>query len=273
MADAKSFIRRRLEPITLVSLLLVSTVYLLLNGEAHLGPKFGQYKDPLLTYLVAFLAFYILLRHRGEQKGIKKWQWSLSDITVLDTAPAIFAGVSVTFLVLILTYSMIGGGSGKSFGDMLVYVPYAIVAATIEEFMFRVVMLRAAPIRFKQQKHRDLFAEVSSSITFGMFHYGVALMWFGISLQALGMILSATMMGYIWTITVKLKTKLKPGKIAMFFGLGFAIGSHITWNVMVTYYASSFVALPFVFVLAIPTILVVPLVVILCVTSRMTKKE
>lgn len=274
MADAKSSIRRILEPITLISLLLVSTVYLILNGEATLGPKFSQYKIPLLTYLVTFLAFYVLLQERRKTYTKQEWsrKWDFGQITLMDSAPAIFAGVISTFIVLIVIYSAIGGGSGRNFSDMLVYFPYAVIAAAVEEFMFRFVWLQASPIRFKQPKHRELFAEISSSITFGMFHYGVALMWFGVSLQAFGMILSATMMGYIWTITVKLKHKLRHGQIAMFFGLGFAIGSHVTWNMMVTYYASSFVVVPFIFVLAVPAILLVPMVLILCV-KRISEKR
>lgn len=267
MANAKSFIRKGLEPIYLVPVLLLSTVFLILNGEATLGPKFGQYKDPLMAYLLAFLAFLWVMDARRRKFSEHKWskKWDLGSFTLMDTAPAILAGVGTTFLVLIIVYSAIGGGPGKGFGDMLVYLPYAIIAASVEEFMFRHVMVKAAPFRFKQAKHTELFAEIGSAIAFGGFHYGVAVMLFGFTPQAIGMILVASLMGYFWTVTVKLKHKLKAGKIAMFFGLGFAIGSHVTWNVMVTYYASSFVVVPFIFVLTIPAILFVPMVLILCV--------
>lgn len=270
----QSFIRKGLEPIVLVPLLVISTVYIILNGEATFGPKFAQYKDPIIAYLLALLAFLWVMDSRRRTYKEHAWskKWDLGSFTLMDTAPAILAGVGVTFMVLLLMYSLVGGGPGKSFGDMLVYVPYAVIAASVEEVMFRHVMVRAAPIRFKQPKHADTFAEISSSIVFGWFHYGVAVMWFGFSVQAIGMMVVASFMGYIWIITVKLKTRLKPGKIAMFFGLGFAIGSHITWNIMVTYYASSFVVLPFVFVLTIPAILL-PMVVIVCVTSKMKKES
>ena len=267
MADAKSFIRKGLEPIYLVPVLIISTVYLVLNGEATLGPKFSQYIDPLMAYLLAFLAFLWVIDARRRQFSEHEWskKWNLGSFTLMDTLPAIIAGVGVTFLILIIVYSAIGGGPGKSYGDMLVYLPYAIIAASVEEFMFRHVMVKAAPFRFKQAKHTELFAEIGSAVTFGMFHYGVAVMWFGFTPQAIGMIIVASLMGYLWTITVKLKHTLKSGQIAMFFGLGFAIGSHITWNVMVTYYASSFVVVPFIFVLTIPAILLVPMVLIVCV--------
>ena len=266
-----SFIRKGLEPIYLVPVLILSTVWLILSGETSLGPAFAQYKDPLMAYLLTFLAFLWLMDARRRKYSKQEWsrKWDLGSFTLIETAPAILAGVGVTFLILLLMYSLIGGGPGKSFSDMLVYIPYAVIAASVEEFMFRHVMVRAAPIRFK--KHQDTFAEIGSSIVFGWFHYGVAVMWFGFSVQAIGMMVVASFMGYIWIITVKLKTRLKPGKIAMFFGLGFAIGSHVTWNIMVTYYASSFVVLPFVFVLSIPAILL-PMVVIVCVTSKLTKK-
>jgi hypothetical protein len=274
MAKQRSFIRKGLEPIYIVPVLLLSTVYLILNGEATLGPQFGQYKEPLIAYLLAFMAFLWLIDQRRRTYEEHEWsrKWDLGSFTVLDTAPAIFAGVVVTFLILLLFYSLVGGGQGKTFSDMLVYAPYAIIAASIEEFMFRHVMVRAAPIRFKKDKHRERFAEIGSAVVFGWFHFGVALLWFGPSIQAFGMILVASFMGYIWTITVKLKTELKAGKIAMFFGLGFAIGSHVTWNLMATFYAASFVVLPFVFVLTIPVALMLPLVVVICVTSRITKK-
>lgn len=250
-------------PIPLFPLLVFTSFTLLINGRAIFGHQFEQYEFHLVTYLISFGLMYDYLQMRGDRYQIVKWQKGLREITLLGSLPAIAAGVGITAIILGTLYMGLGGGPTKSYGTMWAYLPYAIIAASIEEFIFRFVLVKARLVKFAQPKHEKLFAEVSSAIMFGLFHFGVAIMMFGMSVQAIGMILSAMLMGYLWTLSINLKTELRPGKISIFFGMGFAIGSHITWNVMVTYFGSTLSVLPFIYVMSIPAVLLIPIVILL----------
>jgi hypothetical protein len=271
---AEAWLQQRVGGIPIFFLFLYGFFALLTNATAWFGPNFDQYWRPMMVYYTTFIGMHIALTHYANRTQSKKWLDDLQNIKVLESVPAVIVGSLVTALCLYLLYMGLGGGPVKSLGFIWVYLPYVIVAAGTEEFVFRFVMARATFIRFAEKKHRRMFSEIGSAVMFGLFHYGVALTMFGMSWKAAGMILSATVMGYIWTLTVNLKKELKPGKLAIFFGMGFAIGSHITWNIMVTMFGPTLSIVPFIYVLSVgPILVIIPIIllVILCVKRYGTK--
>lgn len=273
--DIETRLRKRVGGIPIYFLFLYAFGYLMINGIGLFGPGFAQYRDNLRDYFIMFVGFHLAITVYAEHYQAKKWQEALRNVRVVESIPAIAAGVVVTGICLYLLYMGLGAHPGKTYGQILPYIPYVIVAAGTEEFIFRFVWARATLVKFAKPNHSKLFSEVTSALAFGSFHFSVALIMFGPSLKAVGMILSAVVMGYIWQLCVNLKHELKPGKIAVFFGMGFAIGSHITWNIMVTMFGSTLSVVPFIYVLALgPILVLVPaiILVILCVRSKLTKE-